>query len=155
MQKEITSRTPLLTADGDLAVCGWARRNLFDYDRTLVKKRGRLKEWDFYQVSDGSILVQINFFNITLASAATAAVIDMKTGERIECADITLCTRRKYLLPEVSDTPNVFEYERGISVCVSRPRRPRAGSRFRARRRASRSRRISPCTSHPATRTSP
>ena len=109
MQKEITARTKLLDDNGDLAVRGWARRNLFDYDRDLVKRRGRLKEWDFYQVSDGKILVQINFFNITIASAATAAVIDMTTGERIECADITLGTKRRFLLPEVSDTPNVFD----------------------------------------------
>ena len=112
MQKEITSRTRLLDENGDLAVAGWARRNLFDEERRLVKRRGRRKEWDFYQVSDGRILVQINFFNITLASAATAAVIDMKTGEKIECADISLCTRDRYLLPEVSDTPNRFDYER-------------------------------------------
>ncbi len=113
MQKEITSRTKLLDESGMLAVRGWARRNLFDYDRSLVKRRGRLKEWDFYQISDGRIMVQINFFNITIASAATACVLDLKTGERHECASITLGTKKRYLLPEVSDRPNVFDYEKG------------------------------------------
>ena len=113
MQKEITSRTKLLDESGMLAVRGWARRNLFYYDRSLVKRRGRLKEWDFYQISDGRIMVQINFFNITIASAATACVLDLKTGERHECASITLGTKKRYLLPEVSDRPNVFDYEKG------------------------------------------
>ena len=58
MQKEITSRTELLDKDGNLAVCGWARRNLFVYDRERVRRRNRLKEWDFYQASDGNMLVQ-------------------------------------------------------------------------------------------------
>lgn len=113
MQREITERTRLLTDKGELAVAGWARRNLFDYERRAVKARGRLKEWDFYQVSDGKLLVQLNFFNITLASAATAALIDMRTGKKIACASIALGTRRRYLLPQVSDTPNYFRYDRG------------------------------------------
>ena len=113
MQKEITSRTELLDKDGNLAVCGWARRNLFVYDRSLVKRRRRLKEWDFYQASDGDMLVQVNFFNIAIASAATAAVIDMRTGERAECASITLGTVNRLHLPEVSDKPNEFSYSKG------------------------------------------
>ena len=71
-QTEITAPVKLLNDDGTLAVQGWARRNLFEYDRKLVKPRGRLKEWDFYQISDGHYLVQVNFFNITVGSAATA-----------------------------------------------------------------------------------
>ena len=113
MQKEITSRTELLDKDGNLVVCGWARRNLFVYDRERVRRRNRLKEWDFYQASDGDMLVQVNFFNIAIASAATAAVIDMRTGERAECASITLGTVNRLHLPEVSDKPNEFSYSKG------------------------------------------
>ena len=113
MQNEITSRTELLDRNGNLAVRGWARRNLFVYDRSLVKRRRRLKEWDFYQASDGDMLVQVNFFNIAIASAATAAVIDMRTGERAECASITLGTKNRLHLPEVSDKPNEFSYSKG------------------------------------------
>ena len=53
MQREITTMTDLLTPDGKLAVCGWARWDLFRYDASLVARPWRLKEWDFYQVSDG------------------------------------------------------------------------------------------------------
>ena len=144
MQKEITSRTELLDKDGNLAVCGWARRNLFVYecgwarrnlfvyDRERVRRRNRLKEWDFYQASDGNMLVQVNFFNIAIASAATAAVIDMRTGERAECASITLGTVNRLHLPEVSDKPNEFSYSKGgVSL--------RFVTTFRERRKGSRS----------------
>ena len=112
MQKEITERTALLNEDGTLAVAGWARRNLFEYDRKLVGPRGRLKEWDFYQISNGTLMVQINFFNITIASAATASLIDMRNGRKLTCASLSLGTRNRYLLPEVSDTPNYFRYDK-------------------------------------------
>lgn len=113
MQKEITERTTLLNPDGTLAVNGWARRNLFDYDRKCVRPRSRLKEWDYYQMSDGHYIVQLNFFNITLASAATAMILDMKTGKQIASATVTLGTRRRHLLPLVSDTPNFFRFDKG------------------------------------------
>ncbi len=113
MQREITTMTDLLTPDGKLAVCGWARRDLFRYDASLVARPWRLKEWDFYQVSDGKVMVQINFFNISVASAATAAVVDLTTGERADHADIRLFTKNRFRLPEVSDRPNTFAYESG------------------------------------------
>ena len=65
-QVEYTSSTPLLDANGNLIAKGWARHNVFEYKRELVKPRWRLKEWDFHQISDGQYKVLINFFNITL-----------------------------------------------------------------------------------------
>ncbi len=47
-QREYTEPTPLLAQDGRLLAAGWARHNVFDYDRNLVKHTLRRKEWDFY-----------------------------------------------------------------------------------------------------------
>lgn len=111
-QKEITSPVKLLNDNGTLAVTGWARRNLFDYDRKAVASKGRLKEWDFYQISNGIYLVQISFFNIALASAASATLIDMRSGKKIASASVNLFTRNRYILPPKSDTPNYFRYDK-------------------------------------------
>ena len=65
MQNEITKRQKLLDENGNLANPGWCRRNLYDYN---IEKKSvstmRLKEWDFYQVSNGRYMVQINIFNM-------------------------------------------------------------------------------------------
>ena len=37
-QIEYTESTPLLNKDGTLNAKGWARHNVFEYDRNLVKK---------------------------------------------------------------------------------------------------------------------
>ena len=50
-QIEYTEETPLLGNDGTLLAKGWARRNLFTYDRTKSTPNKRKKEWDFYQLS--------------------------------------------------------------------------------------------------------
>ena len=37
-QIEYTQKTPLLSPDGKLLAKGWARRNVFEYNRDYVKK---------------------------------------------------------------------------------------------------------------------
>ena len=37
-QTEYTEATPLLSPDGTLLAKGWARHNVFDYNRNYVKK---------------------------------------------------------------------------------------------------------------------
>lgn len=113
-QTEITKPTKLLDEKGNLLVAGWARRNLFEYDRKLAKPRWRLKEWDFYQMSNGKYMVQISFFNISIASAASACILDLETGEMIATtASIALFTTKKYLPPLKGDVPNFFQYIKG------------------------------------------
>ncbi|MBO5859749.1 MAG: hypothetical protein J6R20_08270, partial [Clostridia bacterium] len=55
-QIEYTESTPLLAADGTLLAKGWAKRNVFEYNRDLVKT-GIMsrKEWDFYNIMDGDM----------------------------------------------------------------------------------------------------
>lgn len=116
-QIEYKEKTKLLSEDGTLLAKGWARRNVFEYERKNAKPRGRLKEWDFYQVSNGEYMIQISFFNITLASAASACLVDIKNGKVIaNTSCIVPFTRRKYLPPMKGDVSNFFRFEKGGTV---------------------------------------
>jgi hypothetical protein len=66
-QTEYTEKTPLLNKDGTLNAKGWARHDVFQYDRNLVKK-GIMsrKEWDFYTISDDKYQILVSFANITM-----------------------------------------------------------------------------------------
>lgn len=115
-QIEITQSTELLTEDGKLAVTGWAKKNIFDYNRRLAKPRCRLKEWDYYQISDGEYLVKIFFYNVTIASNASACIIDLKTGKHIASSSMQFFTKKKFCMPRHSDVPNFFRYESNGTV---------------------------------------
>ncbi|MBO5773484.1 MAG: DUF2804 family protein [Clostridia bacterium] len=117
-QIEYTSPTKLLDENGNLLAKGWARHNLFEYERRLVKPRFRLKEWDFHQFSDGQYKVLINFFNITVGTSAAASIRNIKTGELIaENVVIIPFTRSRYLPPEVSDRTNKLVFDdKGIKM---------------------------------------
>ena len=114
-QTEYTQSTPLLAADGTLQAKGWARKNVFEYDRNLVKARlMSRKEWDFYQVSDGKYMVQINFANINIGGFIAAKLIDLVNGKLImDATQLYLGGKDKYIPPAKGDVPNRFGYKIG------------------------------------------
>ncbi len=83
-QKEYTEKTEMLDVNGNLLVDGgWARHDYFNFDANKVKPRNRLKQWDFYQISNGKLMAQISFANISLAGYISVVLVDLKTGKKL------------------------------------------------------------------------
>ncbi|HPD01826.1 MAG: DUF2804 domain-containing protein [Christensenellales bacterium] len=113
-QIEIKTETPLLKPDGTLNAPGYCKRNLFIYNReNITAPKLRIKEWDFYQVSNGRYMVQICFANISLGAAGTAAFVDLKTGRRADAIGLTLGAVNRCRLPANGDKPYFFDYKKG------------------------------------------
>ena len=112
-QKEITARQPLLDASGHPAAPGYCKTNLYTYNKEQIKRaRLRIKEWDFYQVTDGHYKIELNFFNITELAALTASVTDLKTGKTYSDAVIEPSGPDRFRLSPAADEPFVFRYKR-------------------------------------------
>lgn len=106
-QTEYTSPTPLLGEGGTLLSPGWARNNVFQYDRDKVKHPLRRKEWDFYQISDGRYMAQISFANISLGGYASAVLVDLREGKTLSSVMAPFAGGKdKYVLPPRGDAPN-------------------------------------------------
>lgn len=114
MQNEITKRQKLLDEKGNVANAGWCRRNLYDYN---INNRSvgimRLKEWDFYQISNGEIMIQLNIFNISFATGATFGFVDLKTGRKFDTMALELITPYKNRLNPNGDCENTFVFVKG------------------------------------------
>ena len=113
-QTEYTEPTRMLDEDGTVLAKGWARKNVFEYDRDKVRPRLRGKEWDFYQVSNGRFVAQVNFANISIGGYVSAALIDLENGKTL--ANVMapfLGGRNKYPLPGKGDVPNTIHYRIG------------------------------------------
>ena len=139
-QTEYTDETPLLSGDGTLLAKGWARHNVFRYDRNRVRHVLRRKEWDFYQISDGNFMVQISFANISLGGYASAVLVDLKQG-RVLASDMApfLGGKDHYVLPARGDVPNyvnfhvgktMFEAETGVENRILRYKSPNISCEF-------------------------
>ncbi len=123
-QVEYKEPTKLLADDGTLLVQGgWARHNVFEYDRTKAQPQKRGKEWDFYQLSDGKYMLQISVANISIGGYASAVLLELdkahnRKGKIITSMSLFLGGKNKYVLPENGDKPNYFEYNNGKFKCI-------------------------------------
>lgn len=109
-QTEYTEETPLLNADGTLNARGWARKNVFTYDRNLVK-HGIIsrKEWDFYTITDGKVQLLISYANIGIGGYVGCKLLDLSTG-KIFCDAVSyFAGGNTYVSPSKGDIPGRFK----------------------------------------------
>ena len=77
-QTRITASGPLLTSDGTLAQAGWATTPLLTYHRSMVRAtRMRIKEWDYYLVSDDEYALALTISDLGYAALVSVGLIDL------------------------------------------------------------------------------
>ncbi|MDD3171576.1 MAG: DUF2804 domain-containing protein [Bacilli bacterium] len=81
-QIEIKEKIDLLNDDGSLQKAGFARHLYFNYDSSKIKRKLRIKEWDFYQIINDDYCLQMNIGHITYISSVSATLFNLKTGKR-------------------------------------------------------------------------
>ncbi len=113
-QAEYCAPTRMFDERGNVLAKGWARGNVFEYDRTKIKPKLRGKEWDFYQISDGKFMAQVNFANISIGGYVSATLVDIQNGKiLVDVMAPFLGGRNKYPLPPKGDVPNRVGYRIG------------------------------------------
>lgn len=92
--REIVRSIPLLDNSGHIVTPGYAKQNFYQYERGKISANwSRIKEWDFYQVTNQRYTIQITVMDISLAGAWTFACFDMLTGERSEAMSVSPFTK--------------------------------------------------------------
>lgn len=93
MQYQITTPGPLLKDDGTLRQSGYSTHPVLTYNRENIKAAPwRIKEWDFYQVSNDRYCVQITIGHLSYIGSVNAVFLDLEKGQRI-------CSEKRLLLP--------------------------------------------------------
>lgn len=113
-QNKITKRTALLDEKGNIANPGYCVRSLYDYDRSKITANPtRIKEWDFYQISNERYVFQIVLADISIGGAGFFTAFDMATGERVEHMNLSLLTFGRLGLEENNEVPHTLRNRRG------------------------------------------
>ncbi len=74
---------PVLNPDGS-PVVGYSTRGILQYNRSAIKAPPwRIKEWDFYQVSDGEKCLQFTLGHASYIGQLCVMLFNFKTGEKI------------------------------------------------------------------------
>lgn len=111
-QREITQPTPLLDAAGHIYRPGYAKKMLYQYDRSRIHARPfALKEWDFYQMRLGSYILQMTIGHVSYMANFSAALFSTETGKKQSFTRMRPLPLRSMNLPLVPDAPHVIAAE--------------------------------------------
>lgn len=113
LQNEITKKERLLSENGNIANPGYCVTNRYIYKRSDIKANPtRIKEWNFYQISDDRYTIQMTFADISLGGGVTFCLFDRTNGERFEAMHIDLATFGRYKMPECDEIDHVLHMKK-------------------------------------------
>ena len=79
-QHEVLVKKPLLDDKGNIAEPGYAKRLNWEYDnKKITAKRTRLKEWDYYYISNKEYALCLTIADMGYVGALSISVIDFVT----------------------------------------------------------------------------
>lgn len=110
-QTRITEKTPLLDSKGKVIKPGYCEYNRYIYNRDMIKsKPGKIKEWDYYQISDNRHTIHFNIFDVSYAGSFTFSIFDRITGDKLEKVGFSLMTYGSLELEEDTNIPHVVSF---------------------------------------------
>jgi len=126
MQYEVTQPTPLLDAKGQLVVPGWARRQLFEYNRRDIRApRWRIKEWDYYCILNDRAGAAFTIADNGYMGFVAATVFDFDKPAEISADLITLFPLGRFKMPASSKTGDVIFENKSRSMKFLRQKESR------------------------------
>ncbi len=112
-QVEILEKTPLLDEKGEVLAPGYCVYNNYIYNREDVKANPmRIKQWDFYQISDSRYTVQMTVADISFGGGGNVSVIDRETGKRVDRLNLSIMPRGSLVSSKDGFTPH-FLHNKG------------------------------------------
>lgn len=113
-QNRITEKTMLLDEKGNVINPGYCEYNRYLYNRKDIKaKPGKIKEWDYYQISDDRHTIHFNIFDVSIAGSFKFTMFDRVTGEEIEKFAVTLLTYGNLELENDTNKPHAISFRSG------------------------------------------
>lgn len=104
MQNEIINKIDLLDEEGNIACPGYAKKLLYNYNRENIKaKKSRIKEWDYYYVSDKEKAICLTIADMGYVGALSISVIDFIKPWQVTNSSVFLFPMGKLAMPRSSE----------------------------------------------------
>lgn len=121
MEREWKKRGPVLDRKGR-PVAGFSRRSMRVYDRRAIRALPwRIKEWDFYQVSDERMCLQFTIGHAAYAGQVSLMLFDFVRGKKLLDLNRILAFPFGSLhMPRDAERDHVLSYDKnGIRMCFA------------------------------------
>ncbi len=117
MQNEITTVQPLFNKDGGLSNPGWAKDLMLQYDRKDIKASSiRIKEWDYYYISDGCSVVSLTMADLAYIGLITVTYIDLEKKTEHSVTSMPLLPMGRLKLPNTTHHGDVRYKDKKIEM---------------------------------------
>lgn len=103
MSQKLLTSGPLLDAHGHLAQAGYATSLVRRYDRRAIRGGAlRIKEWDYYCVTGGSVVLALTIADNSYMSLDSVSLIHLDTGFQHTWSAMDVLTLGKRKFPSSS-----------------------------------------------------
>jgi hypothetical protein len=113
MQQQFVQPGPVLNEKGS-PYPGYSTKGILNYKRNEVKASPfRIKEWDFYQITDDKLCLQFTIGHAAYAGQVNVMLFDFKNGERLaEKGTILALPFNRLHMPENTETDHELIYHK-------------------------------------------
>lgn len=116
-QHQITAPGPLLDDKGALVQRGYSTQAVLTYDRGAIKAPPwRIKEWDFYQVSNDDYCLQMTIGHVSYAGDVSVRLFEFATGKRFDFSKMLLLPFGRLHLPHSAEHGDVAYRSAGLRM---------------------------------------
>ncbi len=116
-QFEITSKTPLLDENGNIATAGYAKTMLYEYNREKISaNKALLKEWDYYYVGNDSCAICLTVADMGYIGALSATYLDFTVPTQITKSSVLLFPMGKMNLPRTTEFGDIHWKNGGVEM---------------------------------------
>lgn len=114
MEKEILTPGPVLDEKGR-PIPGFSRKSILTYDRKAIKAPPwRIKEWDFYQISNDRLCLQFTIGHAAYAGQVCLMLFDFVKGvKHLEVTATIPLVFNRFHMPENAERDNTLAYDKG------------------------------------------
>ncbi len=117
MQHKVTKKQPLLDSAGNIAEVGYSTSLVWEYDRNAIKaKKIRIKEWDYYLISNQRYALCLTVADNGFAGAISASIVDFEKQFDTTKTEISLFPMGKMGFPSSSEVGNINATIKGATL---------------------------------------
>ena len=115
MQYRITTPGPVLGSDGSLTQRGYSTQAVLTFNRDGIKAPPwRIKEWDFYQVSNGQYCLQMTIGHVSYAGDASVKLFEFATGRRVDIPNMLVLPFSRLNMPASAEQGDLAYRKKGF-----------------------------------------
>lgn len=117
MQKQFLKPGPVLDEKGSPNP-GYSSKSILTYKRKAIKASSfRIKEWDFYQITDDRMCLQFTIGHATYAGQVGVMLFDFAKGEKLaEKGTFLVLPFNSLHLPEDAEKDHIIEYNKKVGL---------------------------------------